>query len=198
MAVTRGDIAAAVEQYQALKPTRATALLQTSIDRILGLLAQTVGRLDEAATHFEDALGFCRKAGYQPEYAWACHDYAEALLVGARHAVPLPGGPARAFSLLDEGLSIASGLGMRPLMDQLQGLQEKLTAQPMPAPIYPNGLTQREVEVLRLIAAGQSNSEIAAQLFISPNTVAHHITSILNKTGAANRTRPLPTLPDMG
>ena len=32
-------------------------------DRILGLLAQTIGNLDQAATHFEDSLAFCRKAG---------------------------------------------------------------------------------------------------------------------------------------
>jgi len=42
--------------------------------------------------------------------------------------------------------------------------------------------------VLRLLAAGRSNREIAAALGISPNTVAHHVGSILTKTGAANRT----------
>jgi DNA-binding NarL/FixJ family response regulator len=41
---------------------------------------------------------------------------------------------------------------------------------------------------LRLIAVGKSNLEIAQELFISPNTVAHHVTNILNKTSSANRT----------
>jgi DNA-binding NarL/FixJ family response regulator len=49
-------------------------------------------------------------------------------------------------------------------------------------------LTQREVEVLRLIAIGKSNRDIANMLFVSPNTVANHVRSILTKTNTANRT----------
>jgi NarL family two-component system response regulator LiaR len=49
-------------------------------------------------------------------------------------------------------------------------------------------LTTREVEVLRLVAAGKSNQEIADELVISINTVTNHVKSILSKTGAANRT----------
>ena len=49
-------------------------------DRVLGLLAQAMGRMDQAAAHFEDALVFCRKAGYRPELAWTCCDYADTLL----------------------------------------------------------------------------------------------------------------------
>jgi DNA-binding CsgD family transcriptional regulator len=52
---------------------------------------------------------------------------------------------------------------------------------------YPDGLTAREVEVLRLIAAGKSNREIADHLVISSNTVARHISNIFTKTRAANR-----------
>ena len=50
------------------------------------------------------------------------------------------------------------------------------------------GLSQRESEVLRLIAAVRSNQEIADELFISVRTVAHHVTSILSKTDSSNRT----------
>ena len=50
------------------------------------------------------------------------------------------------------------------------------------------GLTKREVEVLGFVAAGKSNREIAAELSISTNTVDRHISSILKKTGTANRT----------
>ncbi|HEY7296056.1 MAG TPA: LuxR C-terminal-related transcriptional regulator [Dehalococcoidia bacterium] len=56
------------------------------------------------------------------------------------------------------------------------------------AAAVPNGLSAREVEVLRLIALGKSNREIATQLVISENTVFQHVRSILNKTGCANRT----------
>ena len=53
----------------------------------------------------------------------------------------------------------------------------------------PDGLTDREIEVLRLLAGGLSNQEIGARLHISTNTAANHIRSILMKTGAANRTQ---------
>ncbi len=49
-------------------------------DRVLGLLSQTTANLDQAAAHFDDALAFCRKAGYRPELAWTCCDYADTLL----------------------------------------------------------------------------------------------------------------------
>jgi pimeloyl-ACP methyl ester carboxylesterase/DNA-binding CsgD family transcriptional regulator len=49
-------------------------------------------------------------------------------------------------------------------------------------------LTPREVEVLRLIAAGRSNQEIARELVISINTVTNHVKNILGKTDSANRT----------
>ena len=50
------------------------------------------------------------------------------------------------------------------------------------------GLTARELEVLRLVATGKSNREIADDLVITLSTVSHHVTRILNKTGASNRT----------
>ena len=53
---------------------------------------------------------------------------------------------------------------------------------------FPDGLTEREVEVLRLIAAGRSNQHIADALVITLNTTARHVANILGKTGSANRT----------
>jgi DNA-binding NarL/FixJ family response regulator len=60
-------------------------------------------------------------------------------------------------------------------------------ATPMARPSDPSGLSARELEVLRLVAAGKSNREIAEQLVISTNTVDRHVSHILAKTGAANR-----------
>jgi len=51
-----------------------------------------------------------------------------------------------------------------------------------------NGLTQREIEILRLIAAGNANKEIAAQLSITEETVKSHVSNILSKLGANDRT----------
>jgi DNA-binding CsgD family transcriptional regulator/pimeloyl-ACP methyl ester carboxylesterase len=50
------------------------------------------------------------------------------------------------------------------------------------------GLTSRELEVLRLLAAGKTNRQIAGALFISLNTVSHHLRNIFAKTNSANRT----------
>jgi DNA-binding CsgD family transcriptional regulator len=184
IALLRRDIEAARELYDALVSQRGTmSSLFIADDRLLGLLSTTQRRLDQAMVHFEDALTFCRKAGYRPELAWTCYDYAEALLQRGH-----PGDHTRAMSLLDDSLAISSELGMRPLMERVRPLQEKLALRPGSAPVYPDGLSQREVEVLRLMALGKSNRDISEELVISLRTVAHHVTSILNKTGASNRT----------
>jgi DNA-binding NarL/FixJ family response regulator len=52
----------------------------------------------------------------------------------------------------------------------------------------PDGLTAREVEVLRLVASGQSNPQIATALFLSQKTVQRHLSNIFTKTGVTSRT----------
>ena len=88
-------------------------------DRLLGLLAQTMGKPEDATAHFEDALTFCRKAGYRPELAWTCCDYADTLL-------QREGDREKAMSLLDESLAISTELGMRPLMKRVLSRREIL------------------------------------------------------------------------
>ena len=67
------------------------------------------------------------------------------------------------------------------------------TAAPKPAPAAaaagppPDGLTQREAEILGLIARGMTNPEIAAQLFLSNHTIKTHISRIFAKTGSRDR-----------
>jgi DNA-binding NarL/FixJ family response regulator len=58
----------------------------------------------------------------------------------------------------------------------------------MLVPVFSAGLTQRELEVLRLIANGKSNCEIAQPLILSVKTVDRHVSNIFAKTGASNRT----------
>ncbi len=57
-----------------------------------------------------------------------------------------------------------------------------------PAATYPDGLTAREVEVLRLVAQGLTDAQIAEQLVISPRTVNNHLTSIYSKIQVSTRT----------
>ena len=60
--------------------------------------------------------------------------------------------------------------------------------QPVASPASTAGLTAREVEILRLVAKGQSNPEIGATLFISPRTVGTHVAHILAKLDVGSRT----------
>jgi HD-GYP domain-containing protein (c-di-GMP phosphodiesterase class II)/DNA-binding CsgD family transcriptional regulator len=57
----------------------------------------------------------------------------------------------------------------------------------IPAPANPGGLTDREVEVLRLVARGNTNKEIGERLFISPKTVGRHVENIYTKIGVSTR-----------
>jgi DNA-binding NarL/FixJ family response regulator len=85
----------------------------------------------------------------------------------------------------------ADRLGARPLRAALADLARR--ARIGTVPDEPGGdvldlLTSREREVLRLLAAGRSNREIAAVLFITPKTASVHVSNILGKLGAASRT----------
>ncbi len=123
VAVQRGDAASAEEQYNALAPVPGIMVFYIGTDQVLGLLSVTLGRLDQAVSHFEDSLGFCRKAGYRPNLAWTCYDYAGALI--QRNG---PGDRERATALLDESLAIATELGMRPLMERVLSRRDILRA----------------------------------------------------------------------
>ena len=182
LAVVRKDVAAAQKQYDNLQRGGTIVPIFLANERVLGLLAETMAAPDEAVQHFEDALAFCRK-GYRPELAWTCCDYADTLL--RRDG---PGDREKASALLDESLAVSTELNMRPLMERVTARQRDSASRPGVPTTYPDGLTQREVELLRLIALGKNNREIAEELAISLRTVAHHVTSILRKTGAANRT----------
>ena len=57
------------------------------------------------------------------------------------------------------------------------------------APESPEALTEREIEVLRLLARGKANKQIAASLFVSEKTVKAHVSSILMKLGVQSRTQ---------
>lgn len=99
-------------------------------------------------------------------------------------ALDRPGDRPQARALLEEAADSAWELGIHGLGERAGVLLGGLATA---AAAWPAGLTGREVEVLRLIAAGHSNRAIAQALVISPNTVLHHVSSIFAKTGVANR-----------
>ena len=77
---------------------------------------------------------------------------------------------------------------MRSLEQRVDDLKQSIEPKPSAIPVYPAGLTQREVEVLKLVATGKTDREVAGELTISVGTVNTHVKNILNKTGSANRT----------
>ena len=65
-------------------------------------------------------------------------------------------------------------------------------------PPQPNGLTQREVEILTLVGRGMSNTEIAETLIISIKTVKTHVSRLLSKLSARDRAQLVITAYDLG
>ena len=187
--VVRNDAADAELRYNDLVPLRDSVMSgdpltigMATMDRVFGLLAATMCQFDQAVKHFDDAISFCEGAGYRPELAWACCDCADTLI--QRKAA---GDRQRADSLVSQATMIASELGMKPLLDRLIANKLGAKAEPDKSPDYPRGLSHREVEVLRLLAAGDSNREIAAGLVLSVRTVERHVANIYNKTDSRGR-----------
>jgi DNA-binding CsgD family transcriptional regulator len=146
----------------------------------LGLLDLTLGHPEQAVRCFQDAAALANRMQAHPMLARCREGQARALLVLDR-----PGDRQQAAALLEEVAATARELGIHRLGDRADKLLMELAA-PV-APAWPAGLTGREVEILRLIAAGHSNRAIAETLFISPNTVLRHVSNIFAKTGVANR-----------
>jgi len=145
-------------------------------DRHLGMLAATLGDWERAKRHFEAALDLNRQMGAQTWLAHTAHEYARMLLASGADR-------ARAEALLGESAALAERIGMPALLGRIAALGSSV-----PSVSLPDGLSPREVEILRLVARGLSNREIGAELFISEHTAANHIRSILRKTGSGNRT----------
>lgn len=142
-----------------------------SADRYLARVAVLLGDGDSAERHFAAALAMDRRMGSVVHVAETLAAHALAV-----HATD----PARARLLATEARALAEPIGQVRVLRSLDGLA--CSAGPAP-------LTAREAEVLGLVAEGLSNREIAARLFISANTAANHVRSILMKTGTANRTQ---------
>jgi DNA-binding CsgD family transcriptional regulator len=103
--------------------------------------------------------------------------------------------PDQAAARLRRAAPIAKRLGAGPLAAQVADLTGR--AQPG-GHAGDAGLTGRELEVLTLVAAGQSNREIAAVLVISPKTASVHVSNILAKLGAATRTEAAVKAHELG
>ena len=112
-----------------------------------------------------------------------------ALQAGARGYLTKDSGAreiAQAIRTVHAGEALLDPSVQRRLLESLRTSVVGAPAQP-PPPGLPDGLTQREAEVLALIADGLSNQEIAARLFVSAATVKTHINNVFSKTGVRDR-----------
>jgi DNA-binding NarL/FixJ family response regulator len=157
-------------------------------------MAALLGNLDEAKTYFAQARNTLEKAGLRPLRAIVDHD--EALALNRAGSTDY----ASIAALLETALAQFRVLGMAGWEQRTLALKEQSLENldrptgsppsfeaPSPRPRYPGGLTTREVEVLRHIAEGHTNREIATYLVVSLPTVERHIANIYHKIGSRNR-----------
>jgi ATP/maltotriose-dependent transcriptional regulator MalT len=161
---------------QATDPRQPLALL--AAHRTLGELATDAGRHADAATHLDAALALA-------DACVAVYERALTLLALAElHRAR--GNREATQAALDTAREILVPLGAAPALARADALAAKL-ALVRPATGHPDGLTAREVDVLRLVAGGGSNREIAAALSVSERTVGRHLENLYRKIAARNR-----------
>ena len=93
--------------------------------------------------------------------------------------------------------AIAFALAAGPPRRQLPP-PETAPEAPQPGNGYPAGLTAREVEILRLLAAGARNPAIAQRLVVSPHTIKRHVANVLQKLNAVSRTEAAMRARELG
>lgn len=178
--VRLGELAHTQACYVGLRPFQGQCS-PILIDRALGMAAHATGDASAAERHFEDAERLARQAGMRPELALTLlqQGLLKQSLSEAAHAT-------EANTALMIGMRLCDELGMQELGRRLC----------TPASATPSrrerieqmaGLSPRELEVLRLVAQGHTNREIADLLVISEKTVARHLTNLFTKLGVSNR-----------
>jgi DNA-binding CsgD family transcriptional regulator len=143
--------------------------------------ARAAGHLDQAG--WDAAAAAWASLGQPYPLAYALVRAAEAAAAAADRDAAAP--------RLQQAAELARQLRAGPLLQQISQLARRarleITGGSHAAAGAPFGLTGREMEVLRLVAAGYGNRQIAAELFISPKTASVHVSNILGKLGVASR-----------
>jgi DNA-binding CsgD family transcriptional regulator len=150
-----------------------------SADRYLGMVAAASGERDLARSHLEVALAV---DGGMGAWTWLAHTqyHLGRLLRSGGDG----GDRERGDDLLRQAATLAERIGMPTLLGRIAAL-----GGPARGPgAAPDGLSPRELQILRLVSQGLSNREIGRELTVSEHTAANHVRSILRKTGSANRT----------
>jgi len=182
-----GDAARAEPLYQLLRPyagqtaNHPTAVCFGAADLYLAMLACTANwpDIDIARGHFDQALTLNRAMRAWPSLARTLYRYGAFLLT-----LPADAERRQGLQYLREAEQLARRLAMERLVSDIDAILRARDGEVT----FPDDLTAREVEVLRLLAIGRTNKDVSLVLAISLNTVATHVRNILNKTQCANRT----------
>jgi len=133
-------------------------------------------------------------------WAKAGHPFPEAYCLFRQSEASLSGGAGHARDALLRARDIATRLGAAPLLADIESLARRARIS-LGAPLRRRGpstsLTPRELDVLRLVAAGKTNSEIGHELFISAKTASVHVSHILQKLGVSSRVQAAGAARDM-
>ena len=148
----------------------------------LAQLSALRGRHHEAIAWFAKARDVLDEQGARPLRAIV--DYDEALMYVRRAR---RGDRSRASLLLETALSQFRELSMTGWIARGEELQHRIAERMTGQVVYPDRLTPREVDVLRLITRGRTNAEIASDLTLSVRTVGRHVTNLYSKTDVRNR-----------
>jgi predicted ATPase/DNA-binding CsgD family transcriptional regulator len=153
----------------------------------LAIVATTQGQLRQAARLWGAAEVFLQQSGTLPA---GLRPYSEQAQTSARAQL----GEEAFNAALAEGRAVSLEQVLEPpIPDTAPGTAEAKQTSPLPTPStrraasYPAGMTAREVEILRLVAQGLTDAQVAEQLVISPRTVNWHLTSIYSKLGVSSR-----------
>ncbi|AWM90352.1 helix-turn-helix transcriptional regulator [Pseudomonas sp. 31-12] len=184
---------------QARQAPPATLMLIARIEYLLVLAQVYLHQVDDPMIQFEQMLEQSQRAAIptlEVELLFACTEGAW-----------LKGDLAGAREFLRKGLNLAERCGLRQALRELQlrqpgllsslGIAENFTENSTVV-IEINPLSQRESEVLKLIAMGNSNQQIAEQLFISLHTVKTHARRIHGKLGVERRTQAVAKAKRLG
>ncbi|MEO8970259.1 MAG: AAA family ATPase [Ktedonobacteraceae bacterium] len=206
-----GSIEQAATYTERIRKLRGFMYYGNSVDRIFGVVAAQTNDWEVAEQSFADALALCRRAKNQPEEGAILYEQARsALMQSGTHTT----GSQQAHHLLEHmhnlcnrAREIFTGYDMHrsiALVDTLQeGVKQlELRGTREPVPILHGEVqkqttiagytlhftfTRRELEVLRLVAEGHTDREVADALIISPRTVNRHLSNIFVKLDVPGR-----------
>jgi ATP/maltotriose-dependent transcriptional regulator MalT len=175
----------ALAELSSIATLVATVPLRAAVSYAEGYVALEAGHSDAARQHLEDAVDLFVQSGAPFEAGQARIELARALEALGRIDAATDE-IRRAIDLLSE---LQAGHEMARARRVLEALPSagRSDSEPAAPADRSGGLTRRELEVLRLVAAGLSNQTIAEQLFVSDHTIHRHLANILSKLSVSTR-----------